>query len=80
MPKISNEAQWAVVPDGIYFSPQNNPRSICFYDFTTRHTRQIFRTDKDLAEGMSISPDRRYLLYSQIDESNSDIMLVSNFR
>jgi Tol biopolymer transport system component/DNA-binding winged helix-turn-helix (wHTH) protein len=80
MPKISNEAQWAVVPDGIYFSPQDNPRSICFYDFATRHTREIFRTDKDLAEGMSISPDRRYMLYSQIDESNSDIMLVSNFR
>jgi Tol biopolymer transport system component/DNA-binding winged helix-turn-helix (wHTH) protein len=80
MPKISSEAQWAVVPDGIYFSPLNNPRSICFYDFATRHTREIFRTDKDLAEGMSISPDRRYMLYSQIDESNSDIMLVSNFR
>ena len=80
MPKISSEAQWAVVPDGIYFSPQGNPRSICFYDFATRHTREIFRTDKDLAEGMSISPDRRYMLYSQIDESNSDIMLVSNFR
>jgi Tol biopolymer transport system component/DNA-binding winged helix-turn-helix (wHTH) protein len=80
MPKISNEAQWAVVPDGIYFSPQAYPRSICFYDFATRHTREIFRTDKDLAEGMSISPDRRYMLYSQIDESNSGIMLVSNFR
>jgi len=80
MPKISHEAQWAPVPDGIYFSPQDNPRSICFYDFATRHTREIFRTDKDLAAGMSISPDRRYMLYSQIDESNSDIMLVNNFR
>jgi Tol biopolymer transport system component len=80
MPKISNEAQWAVVPDGIYFSPLDSPRSICFYDFATRRTREIFRTDKDLAEGMSISSDRRYMLYSQIDESNSDIMLVSNFR
>ena len=80
MPKISDEAQWALVPDGIYFSPQDNPRSICFYDFTTRHTREVFRTDKDLAAGMSISPDRRYMLYSQIDESNSDIMFVNNFR
>jgi hypothetical protein len=68
------------VPDGIYFSPQDNPRSICFYDFTTKRTREVFRTDKDLAAGMSISPDRRYLLYSQIDESNSDIMFVNNFR
>lgn len=28
---------------------------------------------------MSISPEGRYMLYSQIDESNADIMLVSNF-
>jgi Tol biopolymer transport system component/DNA-binding winged helix-turn-helix (wHTH) protein len=80
MPKISDEARWALMPDGIYFSPQDNPRSICFYDFASRHTREVFRADKDLAEGMSISPDRRYMLYSQIDESNSDIMLVNNFR
>ena len=80
MPKIFNDVQWALVPEGIYFSPQYNPRSICFYDFASQHTREIFRADKDLSEGMSISPDRRYLLYSQIDESNSDIMLVNNFR
>ena len=79
MPKISYEAHWALMPDGIYFSPQDNPRSICFYDFATKHTREVFRTDKDLAAGMSISPDRRYMLYSQIDESNSDIMFVNNF-
>jgi hypothetical protein len=29
---------------------------------------------------MSISPDRRYMLYSQMDEHNTDIMLVNNFR
>jgi hypothetical protein len=80
MPKISDEARWAVMPDGIYFSPQDNPRSICFYDFATQHTREIFRADKDLGEGISISPDGRYMLYSQEDENNSDIMLVNNFR
>jgi hypothetical protein len=80
MPKISDEARWAVMPDGIYFSPQDNPRSICFYDFASKRTREIFRADKDLAEGLSISPDGRYMLYSQDDESNSDIMLVNNFR
>jgi Tol biopolymer transport system component len=80
MPKISDEARWAVMPNGIYFSPHDNPRSISFYDFATKHTREIFSADKDLAEGLSISPDGRYMLYSQDDESNSDIMLVNNFR
>jgi Tol biopolymer transport system component/DNA-binding winged helix-turn-helix (wHTH) protein len=80
LPKVFNEFQWTLVTNGIYFTPQDNPRSICFFDFATRQTRQIFKADKDLAEGMSISPDGRYMLYSQIDESNADIMLVNNFR
>jgi hypothetical protein len=80
MPKISQQDLWALVSNGIYFSPQDIPRSICFYDFATRQTREIFRVEKDLVEGMSISPDGRYMLFSQVDESNADIMLVSNFR
>jgi Tol biopolymer transport system component/DNA-binding winged helix-turn-helix (wHTH) protein len=79
MPKISQQDLWALVSNGIYFSPQDIPRSICFYDFATRQTREIFRVEKDLVEGMSISPDGRYMLFSQVDESNADIMLVSNF-
>jgi hypothetical protein len=54
-------------------------RTKCYYDFATRRTKQIFRADKDLAEGMSLSRDRRYMLYSQMDEQNSDIMLVDHF-
>lgn len=80
MPKISDEHQWTLAQDGIYFTPQDSPRSICFFDFATRKTREIFKAGKDLAEGMSISPDGRYMLYSQIDESNADIMLFNNFR
>jgi hypothetical protein len=80
MPKISDEHQWALVQDGIYFTPQDRPRSICFFDFATRKTREVFKADTDLAEGMSISPDGRYTLYSQIDANNADIMLVNNFR
>jgi Tol biopolymer transport system component len=80
MPKIRDENQMAVTKEGIYFSPQERPRSIDFYDFRTRQTRELFQVDKDLAEGMSVSPDGRYLMYSQTDESNSSIMLVNDFR
>ncbi|MGB8475994.1 MAG: winged helix-turn-helix domain-containing protein [Candidatus Acidiferrum sp.] len=80
MPRVLSESQWTLVHDGIYFAPQDSPRSICFFDFATRHTREIFTTDKDLDDGMSISPDGRYMLYSQVDESNADIMLVNDFR
>ena len=30
--------------------------------------------------GIALSPDGRTLLYSQIDDAGSDLMLVENFR
>ena len=79
MPRVFDESQWTLAQDGIYFAPHDSPRSICFFDFATRHTREIFKADKDLGDGMSVSPDGRYLLYSQIDESNANIMIVNYF-
>lgn len=79
MARIFDPDKWAVVSDGIYFAPQANPRSICFYDFAKKNIREIFKADKDLGFGMSVSPDGRYLLYSQLDENNSSIMLVDHF-
>jgi hypothetical protein len=29
---------------------------------------------------MSVSPDEHWLLYSQVDQAGSDLMLVENFR
>ncbi len=78
--QIFSSSQWAVVADGIYFTPLNNPRTISFFDFARRMTREVFRADKDLSDGMSISPDGRYMLYSQVDEVGAEIMLVNNFR
>jgi hypothetical protein len=77
---MSDRAKWAAVADGIYFSPQDNARSVNFYNFATKHTQKLFLVDKDLDGGMSISRDGRYMLYSQIDESNAGIMLVDHFR
>jgi hypothetical protein len=36
--------------------------------------------EADLSGEIRCSPDGRYLLYSQLDENTSNIMLVSNFR
>jgi hypothetical protein len=30
--------------------------------------------------GMSVSPDSKYILFDQLDEIRSDLMLVENFR
>ena len=80
MPSVIAASQWALMPDGIYFTPTSAPRSIDFYDFATRKVHEIFKADADLSDGINRSPDGRYLLYSQLDENTSNIMLVSNFR
>ncbi len=80
MSRILVETQWVLVPNGIYFTQQNAPRTVSFYDFATQQTHTIFSVERDLDDGISVSPDGRYMLYSQIDESNSNIMLVNNFR
>jgi Tol biopolymer transport system component/DNA-binding winged helix-turn-helix (wHTH) protein len=80
MSRILVETQWVLVPNGIYFTGQNAPRTVSFYDFATQQTHPIFVADQDLGDGMSVSPDGRYLLYAQVDENNSSVMLVNDFR
>jgi hypothetical protein len=40
----------------------------------------LLRTDKKLDLGLTVSPDGRYLLFSQIDYLGSNLMLLENFR
>ena len=63
----------------IYFVPAEAPRSVRYFDLASKQTRQIFEADKNFARGLSVSPDGRWILYSQ-EDVNSDIMLVDHFR
>ena len=73
---------WAVVENGIYFASQTGPGGaggIFFYDFASRKARLISRVDKALAvtdSAFSVSPDRRSILYTQVDSSGSDIFIL----
>jgi Tol biopolymer transport system component len=78
LPRVSNWTLWAVTNQGIYFVPADSPRSLCYFDFTSKQVREIFKVEKNFDNGLSVSPDGRWLLYSQIDEENSDIMLVDH--
>jgi Tol biopolymer transport system component/DNA-binding winged helix-turn-helix (wHTH) protein len=79
MPAVVSENLWTVVPTGIYFVRADEPRSLCYFDFASKKIREVFHLEKDFAGGLSVSPDGRWLLYSQVDEENSDIMLVDQF-
>jgi sugar lactone lactonase YvrE len=66
---------------GIYFvTPRDkrNGKDISYYDFSSRATRKIITVQK--AAGIAVSPDGRTILWTQFDQSGSDLMLVENFR
>jgi hypothetical protein len=54
--------------------------SVNYFDFTTKEIREVFKVEKNFDDGLSVSPDGHWLLYSQLDEEDSDIMIVDHFR
>jgi Tol biopolymer transport system component/DNA-binding winged helix-turn-helix (wHTH) protein len=79
LPRLRTGWGWTLSPGGIYFVPGVAPRSVRYLDFATRKVRTLFEIDKDFGSGLSVSPDGRWILYAQVDEVNSDIMLVDQF-
>jgi Tol biopolymer transport system component len=68
--------------DGIYFIPRGNSEvasAVYFYPFTGGEPRPLFPVG-EVTPGLSISPDGRFLMYCQVDERRSDLMLVKDFR
>jgi serine/threonine protein kinase len=78
-----NSMTYDIVDDGIYFVPRSDPvkgYSICFLALATRKTEILAQLGKKAPWSLSISPDRRWALYAQNDQTGSDLMLVENFR
>ena len=70
-----------VTDKGVYFTPhigRDYTSSVEFLSFATGATTSIVKT-KPLDLGLGVSPDGRMLLYSQVDQTSSNIMLVENF-
>jgi Tol biopolymer transport system component/DNA-binding winged helix-turn-helix (wHTH) protein len=88
LPELINAARrryWAVGQAGIYFVPyeEHTPPTIKFFSFATGRVTPLAVVEKGpLAwlPGLAVSPDGRWLLYTQEDQRSSDIMLVENFR
>ena len=76
---------WTVTEQGIYFASAEKPQQplIEFYSFATGKVTTVATLEKRLlrgTSGLAVSPDGRWLAWSQIDQVNSDIMLIENFR
>jgi Tol biopolymer transport system component len=82
---IDHPANLCVTDQGIYFVPVRNPAGggssvIQLLRLGTGKIEVVAAIDKDLYYGLTVSPDGRWLLYSQIDQQSCDLMLVENFR
>ena len=79
---------FSVTRQGIYFvqAPTTDEPGgsflIRFFDFATGRATTIHSLPPGVGvyTGLTVSPDGRSILYTQLDQSQSDLMLVENFR
>jgi Tol biopolymer transport system component/DNA-binding winged helix-turn-helix (wHTH) protein len=73
---------WTATSRGIYYTGWNGKEPIVsFYDFASRQTHVVRTMQGPLAPlgglGISVSKDERWLLYTRVQQSDSDIMTVA---
>ena len=78
------QGAWAVWEQGIYFVNPEVPShpSIEFYSFAAERTTRVTTIEKGLywdGPSFAVTSDGRWILYAQIDQAESDIVLVENF-
>jgi Tol biopolymer transport system component len=69
---------WGMTGEGIYFY-NDHTSTIDFFGFATRRITQIAKPEKQ-GGPLAVSPDGRWILFSQTDVHTSHIMMVENFR
>jgi Tol biopolymer transport system component len=84
IPSLYNNHSFSVTGSGIYFAAAPDPVSmkipLKLYRFADGNTVDLHRFDKRLGLHISVSPDEKWLAYTQLDSSVDDLMLVENFR
>ncbi|MGA8596175.1 MAG: DPP IV N-terminal domain-containing protein [Bryobacteraceae bacterium] len=74
----AQEFNFFPVPGGVLFS--KDMKTIDLLNFKTRRISTLFKPAQFLEIGLTVSNDRRHLLFSQGSGEGSDLMLVENFR
>jgi Tol biopolymer transport system component len=72
---------FAVVEKGIYYIDQlAGEARLQFFDIATGRSTIVAHKLGEVFPGLTISPDGRTILYTRVDSSVDDLMLVENFR
>ena len=74
---------FSVTKDGVYFVFQPDAKGngvIRLLKTTTGEIQTIASIENPARNGLSVSPDGRWILYPKLDSAGSDLMLVENFR
>jgi Tol biopolymer transport system component len=69
---------WGLAREGIYFY-NDDTNAIKFFSFATHKITQMVKPGKRGGD-VALSPDGRWILFAQVDQDTSHIMLVENFR
>jgi Tol biopolymer transport system component len=77
-------SNYVIGHEGIYFMTMpdlaHNKNSIQFFSFESGKAAAVAAIPGIPGWGFSVSPDEKFLTYTQMDQRGSDLMLVENFR
>jgi len=72
---------YCLVKKGAYYIDQlRGETRLQFLDFLTGKTTTIAQNLGEVSPGLTASPDGKTILYTRVDSSIDDLMLVENFQ
>ena len=85
MPEVNSMGdEWFPTASSIYFLTHQNDRAVINrFDMNTKHVTPIYTTQKPTPVwigGLPVSSDGKYLLYTQVDERSSNLMMIENWQ
>ena len=78
--ELDRHSQWNLL---FRFRAPGTPKLVKFYSFQTGKVEEIGTVEPTVSvdySGISVSPDGRWLLYSHVASTTSDLMLLDHFR
>ena len=80
MARLRYDDSWTATPTGIYYTDSSStPVVLKFYEFASQATRRVISLKQTPvlfgAAGIAVSPDGRWLLYTQAEDEQSEILL-----